>query len=52
VKYVLLYESGEDLAERAPEHVAAHSEWVQQFHHAGTLLMMGPFSETQRDFVL
>jgi hypothetical protein len=31
-KYVLLYESGDDLAEKAPIHFPAHTKWGQGFH--------------------
>jgi uncharacterized protein YciI len=43
VKYVLLYESAPDLAERAPAHFDAHRAHWQRFLDDGTLLMIGPF---------
>ena len=43
MKYVLLYESAADVAERAPEHFDAHRAHWQRFLDDGTLLMIGPF---------
>ena len=37
-RYVLLYESAEDVAAEAPAHFAAHRARWQAFHDAGTLL--------------
>jgi uncharacterized protein len=47
VKYVLLYESAEDVAEKAPLHAAAHREHWHPFHERGELLLIGPFGEPQ-----
>jgi uncharacterized protein YciI len=47
VKYVLLYESAEDVAEKAPTHSAAHSRHWQPFRERGELLMIGPFGDPQ-----
>ena len=41
----MLYESSPDLATKAPLHIAAHRERLQEFHARGTLLMSGPFSD-------
>jgi uncharacterized protein len=49
MKYVLLYESANDVAAKAPAQFAAHSERVARFHAAGTLLMIGVFANVQRD---
>jgi uncharacterized protein YciI len=43
VKYVLLYESAPDAAERAVEHFDAHRAHWQRFLEDATLLMIGPF---------
>ena len=44
MKYVLLYESANDVLEKAPIHGAAHRAWWKQFLDDGTLLMVGPFA--------
>jgi uncharacterized protein YciI len=44
VKYVLLYESGGDIATRAPAHFPAHKAWYEEFYRRGELLMIGPFA--------
>jgi uncharacterized protein len=44
LKYVLLYESADDVLEKAPLHGAAHRTWWNQFLDDGTLLMVGPFA--------
>ena len=43
MKYVLLYESSPDVADRAPEYFEAHRAHWQQFLEDATLLMIGPF---------
>jgi uncharacterized protein len=45
VKYVLLYTSSADVAEKAPLHFAAHRARWAEFHERGTLLLIGPFSD-------
>jgi uncharacterized protein YciI len=47
VKYVLLYESAENVAERAPANAAAHSRHWKPFRERGELLMIGPFGDAQ-----
>jgi uncharacterized protein YciI len=49
MKYVLFYESADDVATKAPAHYPAHSERAARFHADGTLLMIGVFSNVQRD---
>jgi hypothetical protein len=44
MKYVLMYESGDEVAERAREFFPAHQAWFLEFHDRGTLLMVGPFA--------
>jgi uncharacterized protein YciI len=48
-KYVLFYESAEDLASKAPVHFPAHRARVNEFHGAGTLLMVGTFANPRQD---
>ena len=49
MKYVVFYESAEDVAAKAPaffaEHVARYQKYVQE----GSLLMIGTFADPQRD---
>ena len=42
---VVLYTPGPDVLERAPLHFAAHSARCDEFHAAGTLLMVGTFAD-------
>lgn len=44
MKYVVFYESADDVREKAPLHFAAHSARWNEFAAAGTLLMIGPFA--------
>lgn len=47
MKYVLFYESADDVASKAPPHMAAHRARWQHFVADGTLLMIGPFSNPE-----
>ena len=47
MKYVLFYESADDVLSKAPPHVPAHSARLRDFHAAGTLLMAGAFANPQ-----
>jgi uncharacterized protein YciI len=47
MKYVLFYESADDVLARAPAHFAAHTARGQEFHERGSLLMYGPFGNPQ-----
>ena len=47
VRYVLLYESADNVHEKAPVHFPAHSERLQEFHGRGTLLQVGTFGDPQ-----
>jgi uncharacterized protein len=49
VKYVLFYESADDIASKAPEHFPAHSARLDEFHSQGTLLMVGTFGNPQEE---
>lgn len=46
-KYVVLYESSDDVLEKAPVHYAEHSAFADRFHEAGTLELIGPFGDPQ-----
>ena len=45
MKYVLLYEATEDFRSKAPLHIEEHRALWKQFHSAGQLLMIGPFTD-------
>jgi uncharacterized protein len=47
MKYVLLYESADDVLTKAPIHFAAHSARLQEFHARGEILMVGTFGDPQ-----
>ena len=45
MKYVLFYESSDEIAEKAPVHFRAHRARWHEFQEKGTLLMIGPFAD-------
>jgi uncharacterized protein YciI len=47
MKYVLFYESADEVAAKAPAHFAAHAARYGEFHARGELLMVGTFSNPQ-----
>jgi uncharacterized protein YciI len=47
MKYVLMYESAEDVRTKAPIHFPAHRERWQRFVADGTLLLIGPFTDLE-----
>ncbi|MCW2722214.1 YciI family protein [Pseudonocardia sp.] len=47
MKYVLFYESADDVASKAPEHFPAHRRRLAEFHERGELLMVGTFADPQ-----
>jgi uncharacterized protein len=49
MKYVLFYDSADDVASKAPAHFPAHKERLDQFHAAGTLQMVGTFGDPQTE---
>ena len=49
MKYVLFYESADDVLSKAPAHFPAHQERLQEFHGKGTLLMVGTFGDPQKE---
>ena len=46
-KYVLQYESAEDVRAKAPAHFAAHKARWREFLDQGTLLMIGTFTDLE-----
>jgi len=47
MKYVLFYESADDVLSKAPVHFAAHNARLQEFHGRGDILMVGTFGDPQ-----
>jgi uncharacterized protein YciI len=47
MKYVVLYESADDVAGRAPAHFPAHKARLNDFHRRGDILMVGTFADPQ-----
>jgi uncharacterized protein YciI len=48
-KYVLLYDSAEDVFAKAPAHYPAHRERLDAFHERGALLAVGTFGNPQEE---
>ncbi|MGH7765164.1 MAG: YciI family protein [Candidatus Dormibacteraceae bacterium] len=48
-KFVVLYESSEDVLPKARQHFQAHRARYEQFITDGTLLMIGTFANPQDD---
>ena len=48
-KWVLLYESADDVLAKAGPHFPAHLARLQEFHRRGELLTVGTFADPQRD---
>jgi uncharacterized protein YciI len=46
MKYLVYYEAGPEAAAKIPLHDAAHRSWWGQFRERGTLLAVGPFSDS------
>jgi hypothetical protein len=42
-----MYESSENVMEKAPVHYAEHSAYADRFHEAGTLELIGAFGDPQ-----
>jgi uncharacterized protein YciI len=49
MKYVLFYESADEVRVKAPAHFPAHKARYEEFHARGDLLMLGTFADPQRD---
>lgn len=47
VRYVLLYESADDVAGRAPAHFPAHLARIHDFRDRGEILSIGTFADPQ-----
>lgn len=47
VKYVLFYESADDVMSKAPAQFPAHKQRLDEFHDRGVLLMVGTFANPQ-----
>jgi uncharacterized protein YciI len=46
-RYVVLYESADNVHEKAPLHFAAHWARALEFHERGDLLLIGTFGDPQ-----
>jgi uncharacterized protein YciI len=49
MKYVLFYESADDVLSKAPAHFEAHVARGNEYHDRGLLLMYGPFGDPQKE---
>lgn len=49
MKYVVFYESAENLAAKAPAHIAAHVAYWDRFLKTGELELIGTFADAQAD---
>jgi uncharacterized protein YciI len=49
MKYVVFYESADDVAAKAPAHFAAHRAHWGSFVEKGELAMIGTFADAQQD---
>jgi uncharacterized protein YciI len=47
MKYVLFYESADNVAEKATAHAPAHRKHWHPFRERGELLLIGPFGDPQ-----
>jgi uncharacterized protein len=47
MKFVLLYESADDVAAKAPLHFPAHLARIKEFQSRGEILMVGTFADPQ-----
>ncbi|MCW2950958.1 MAG: YCII-like protein [Conexibacter sp.] len=49
MKFVVLYESADDVLSKAPLHFGAHSARIREFHARGEILMVGTFGDPQQE---
>jgi uncharacterized protein YciI len=49
MKYVVFYESADDVQSTAPAHFPAHQAHFREFHERGLLLMIGTFGDPQAE---
>jgi uncharacterized protein len=47
-RYVLLYQSADGVADKAPAHFPAHLARIREFHDRGDILSVGTFADPQR----
>ena len=47
MRFVLFYESSDDVATKAPAHVPAHRARLEEFHNQGSLILVGVFGDPQ-----
>jgi uncharacterized protein len=47
MRYVVLYESSDNVMEKAPLHFAAHWQRALEFHERGELQLIGTFGDPQ-----
>ena len=48
-RYVLFYDSADDVASKAPAHFPAHKARLDAFHDRGDLLLVGTFGNPQEE---
>ena len=48
-KWVVFYDSADDVLAKAPPHFPAHLARLREFHSRGELLMVGTFADPQED---
>ncbi|HEY7272007.1 MAG TPA: YciI family protein [Actinoplanes sp.] len=49
MKYVILYESADDVMTTAPQHFPAHKSRLDDFHRRGEILMVGTFGDPRNE---
>ena len=49
MKYVVFYQSADDVVSKAPPHFPAHKQRLDEFHGRGDLLMVGTFGDPQNE---
>jgi hypothetical protein len=47
-RFVLLYESADDVAQKAPPHFPAHLARIHEFRDRGEIISVGIFADTQQ----
>jgi uncharacterized protein YciI len=48
-RFVLLYQSADDVARKAPAHFPAHLARIHEFRDRGEILSVGTFADPQRE---
>lgn len=49
MRAVLLYQSADDVARKAPPHFPAHLARIHEFHDRGEILLVGTFGDPQAE---